>query len=264
LQKQPLIIGHRGSSALAPENTMAAFARAMADGADGIEFDVRLASDGVPVVIHDASLRRVGLREDKVSLLTSTQLAECDVGSWFNQRFPARAQPDYAVEHVPTLRQLFSSCEKSTGVLYLEMKPGKGEGPLLARAVSKSIQEHSFHGRVVVLSFDLAALRAIKDIDSDIRTGALFQPGLFRPGSFIRGKNMVGAALRLGAEEIALHRLLARPSTLAQASAAGLKVVLWTVDNPSWVEIGRQLGVHALITNNPHAMMLARNSSAVS
>lgn len=241
---------------------MAAFGRALADGADGIEFDVRLASDGVPVVIHDASLRRVGRREERVSLLTSAQLAACDVGSWFNHRFPALAQPSYATERVPTLDQLFSFFERSDGLLYLEMKSGKGEGSLLALEVSKSIQKYSFHGRVVVLSFDLAALQAVKDIDPDIHTGALFQPRLFRPGSLIRRTTMVRAALRHGADEIALQRLLARPSIVQQASAAGLKVVVWTVDNPAWVEMARQLGVRALITNNPRAMLLARNSTA--
>jgi glycerophosphoryl diester phosphodiesterase len=70
-ERMPLIIGHRGASALAPENTLAAFERAMRDGADGIEFDVRLARDAVPVVIHDAGLRRTGLREGEVESLTS-------------------------------------------------------------------------------------------------------------------------------------------------------------------------------------------------
>ena len=61
--KSPLIIGHRGASAVAPENTLASFARAFRDGADGIELDVRLARDGVPVVIHDATLSRTRLRK---------------------------------------------------------------------------------------------------------------------------------------------------------------------------------------------------------
>ncbi len=76
----PLIIGHRGASALAPENTLVAFERALADGADGVEFDVRLARDRVPVVIHDATLRRTLLRDETVAALTSSELQRWDAG----------------------------------------------------------------------------------------------------------------------------------------------------------------------------------------
>jgi len=256
--KQPLIIGHRGSSALAPENTMAAFRRALADGADGIEFDVRLARDGVPVVIHDATLQRVALRRDSVSMLNSADLAKCDVGSWFNRRFPALAQTGFAIEWVPTLDELFSFFTSAPALLYLEMKCSQADGPSLARQVAKRIQDYSFHDRVVVLSFDLPAVQAIKDIDPKIRTGALFQPRVLPPGSLILKGTMVPTALRYGADEIAPHRLLARPSILRQASAAGLKTVVWTVDNPAWLRTARQLGVHAVITNKPHLMLHAR------
>jgi len=75
-----LIIGHRGNSAEAPENTIAAFARALNDGADGIEFDVRLARDRTPVVIHDATLKRTGGLPAAVSALSSAELTRLDVG----------------------------------------------------------------------------------------------------------------------------------------------------------------------------------------
>ena len=243
---------------------MAAFRRALADGADGIEFDVRLARDGVAVVIHDANLRRVALRKDSVSMLNSADLAACDVGSWFNQRFPALAQRGFAMERVPTLDQLFSLFKSSNGLLYLEMKCSAAEGPVLARAVAKAIQNYSFLDRVVVLSFDLPALQAVKNIDPQIRTGALFQPRIFSPGSLIVKSTMVPTALQYGADEIALHRLLARPTIIRQASAAGLKTVVWTVDNPAWLQTARQLGVHAVITNSPHLMLQERTALAKS
>jgi len=85
----PLIIAHRGASAVAPENTLAAFARGLEDDAHGFELDVRLARDGVPVVIHDAKLQRTGSRADRVSQMTSAQLGEVDSGSWFNRARPA-------------------------------------------------------------------------------------------------------------------------------------------------------------------------------
>ncbi|HEX6626268.1 MAG TPA: glycerophosphodiester phosphodiesterase family protein, partial [Pyrinomonadaceae bacterium] len=99
----PLIIGHRGASALAPENTLVAFERALDDGADGVEFDVRLARDRVPVVIHDATLRRTLLRDETVAALTSSELRRWDAGTWFTLRFPERARDDYHLARVPTL-----------------------------------------------------------------------------------------------------------------------------------------------------------------
>src|SRR5438270_9075286 len=103
----PLIIAHRGASAEAPENTLAAFQMALDAGADGVEFDVQLAKDGVPVVIHDANLRRTANRRDTIKYLTSTELASIDVGSWFNRKYPRRTKPAYANEHIPTLDQVF-------------------------------------------------------------------------------------------------------------------------------------------------------------
>src|SRR4051812_25832757 len=95
----PLIIGHRGASAVAPENTMAAFREAIAVGAHGIEFDVRLASDGMPVVIHDSALRRTGGLNQRVADFSRAELSQIDVGSWFPPRF--------ANEAVPSLGELF-------------------------------------------------------------------------------------------------------------------------------------------------------------
>ena len=86
----PRIIAHRGSSAHAPENTLAAFELAVAGGAEGIEFDVRLTRDGEAVVIHDADLKRTALSEGIVSGMTAAELAEIDVGTWFNRKHPAK------------------------------------------------------------------------------------------------------------------------------------------------------------------------------
>ena len=102
----PLILGHRGASALAPENTLAAFSRAISDGADGIEFDVRLSHDGVPVVIHDASLKRTGLIDRQVGELTAADLCEIDVGSWFVGRAQNLNQ-SFSGEKLPTLASVF-------------------------------------------------------------------------------------------------------------------------------------------------------------
>src|SRR5207253_1739431 len=122
----PLILGHRGASAVAPENTLAAFSRAISDGADGIEFDVRLSRDHVPVVIHDATLNRTGLIDRLVCELTAKELGEVDVGHWFAARGQTGAQ-SFAGEKLPTLAQIFEIFSTKTGVLYVEMKCSAGE-----------------------------------------------------------------------------------------------------------------------------------------
>ncbi len=84
----PETIAHRGASSNAPENTRVAFQKAIDDGAEGLEFDVRLTKDGVPVVFHDASLRRIAQINYKISELTIAELRRIDIGSWFNARNP--------------------------------------------------------------------------------------------------------------------------------------------------------------------------------
>src|SRR6266550_5167468 len=119
---RPLVIGHRGSSAVAPENTIAAFVRAISDGADGFEFDVRLALDNEPVVIHDSSLQRTARIPGVVAQLTSKELQKIDVGSWFNHQRPDDAKKEYETETVPTLDRVFDLVKDTTQILYLEMK----------------------------------------------------------------------------------------------------------------------------------------------
>ena len=118
---RPLIVAHRGTSARAPENTLAAFQMAM-DGAEGIEFDVHLAKDGVPVVIHDNDLRRTGLRAERVADLTSVELAKIDVGSWFNVKHPDLADPEFSGQTVPTLIDVLDLLKDFPGLIYIELK----------------------------------------------------------------------------------------------------------------------------------------------
>ena len=133
----PLIIGHRGASAVTPENTLAAFARAMADGADGIEFDVRLARDGVPVVIHDATLDRTGLTIGRIAELSSEELQRADVGSWFGRRLKSPSV-DFAGERLPSLSQVFDFFGSNAGLLYLEMKTEVADDPRFATEVVRA------------------------------------------------------------------------------------------------------------------------------
>src|ERR1041385_5287703 len=104
----PLIIAHRGASAVAPENTMVAFRAAIAAGADGIEFDVRLTRDGIPVIIHDSTLRRTAGVAARVADLDWTELQRVDVGSWFT-----RSGNSFPNETIPSLEELLTLFESN-------------------------------------------------------------------------------------------------------------------------------------------------------
>ncbi len=252
----PLIIGHRGASAAAPENTLAAFRHALDDGADGLEFDVRLARDGVPVCIHDATLKRTGLLDAKIATLSSTELAHIDVGTWFNRRHPARARADYSLECVPTLEQVLRATGSRAERLYVEMKcDNDGEARALASAVAAQVRAHKLFERVVVESFALDAVKELKRLAPEIRAAALFELTISRP--LPSAQTLVAQALACGASEMALHRLLVRPRIIEAARRAGLDVLVWTVDHPAWIQRARRAGLCAVITNKPAQMRAA-------
>lgn len=240
---RPLIIGHRGASAVAPENTMAAFREAIAVGADGVEFDVRLTRDGVPVVIHDRDLRRTGGLSQRVADLTWAELARVEVGSWLSESF--------ANETVPSLAELFTLFQSNNSTLYLEMKcDSPAEYAPLAEACCRLIAEHGLKKRVLIECFQLPALRVISDIDPDMKTVALFEPSILNP-SVLSDQSIINKATDVGAVALALHHRLARKSLIEKARNSGLHIAVWTVDDPAWLERARTLGIDALITNHP-------------
>jgi len=247
---KPLIIGHRGASAVAPENTMAAFRKAIAVGADGIEFDVRLTRDGVPVVIHDSTLRRTGGLPQRIADLTWSEVAKVDVGSWFSGSF--------ANETVPSLAELFTLFESNNATLYLEMKcDSSAEYAPLAEACCELIAQRGLKQRVVVECFQLPALRIVREIDPEIKTVALFEPSISNP-SVLSDQSIINKATDVGAVALALHHRLARHTLIKKAKGAGMHVAVWTVDDPVWIERARMLNIDALITNDP-AKLIPRN-----
>lgn len=248
----PLIIGHRGASAVAPENTLAAFERALIDGADGLEFDVRLARDRAPVVIHDDTLRRTALREGSIAALSSSELNQVDVGTWFNLRFPAAAQPAYTHERIITLARLFELMQERDALLYVEMKCTEADASALAAEVARLVREYDLVNRVVVESFALDAIAEIKRCAPEIRTAALFEPKLSRP--LPSARKIIAQAIHHGADEIALHRSLATRRVVEAARQRDLRTVVWTVDSPAWIKRARDFGIQAIITNRPAEM----------
>jgi glycerophosphoryl diester phosphodiesterase len=255
VDKFPLIIGHRGASAVAPENTMGAFRKAIEVGADGIEFDVRLSRDGVPVVIHDETLQRTGLRSDYVSCLSAEELQQVNVGKWFGNR---RNSTEYLNETVPTLRQLLDYSSSVNAVLYLELKCRREEASQVASITCDFLANYQIAEQVIIECFDLPVIQEVKRLAPHLKTAALFQPRISRPHLWSSSRSLIDEAHAVGADEIALHHKLADDRTIESARSAGMKVVVWTVDNPAWVARAKKLGIDALITNDPGTMIQHR------
>ncbi len=256
MTNSPLIIGHRGASAYAPENTLAAFQMALDVGADGVEFDVQLAKDGVPVVIHDDNLNRTGLRDERIADLVSGQLAKIDVGSWFNAKYPKQANAEFTRETVPTLTRVLKLLKNSTGPIYIELKCDDATYKPLAAAVCDVIRDSPMLPRMIVKSFKLAAIPEVRHNLPEVQTAALFEPSIMT--ILRRRKYIIAMAREFGAHQISLHYSLATRKLTALAAEAQIPVTIWTADDPKWIERCRKRNIHSLITNDPQNLIAAR------
>lgn len=241
----PLILAHRGASAYAPENTLAAFRLARELGADGIELDVQLTRDQVPVVIHDESVNRTTNGQGVVTEMTIGEIARLDAGSWKGDSF--RAEP------VPTLAQVFDALSdwlKPTGrarpcLINVELKTERIRTEGLEREVLNVIARYGVEDRVLLSSFNPLSLYRARKINPRLMRGLLYDNSLpiyFRNAWF-----------RFLASPQAMHpeypMIDARYMEWAQSHR--LKVNTWTVDDPTEAVRLSQLGVNALITNVP-------------
>jgi len=189
----------------------------------------------------------------RVADLSAAELQQLNVGSWFSRSRRVRTD-QLAVETIPTLQQLFDLFADNSALLYLEMKCDPNERLQLAAECCRLVAECSLHERVIVECFDLKALETVKAIDPGIRTAALFEPTLSTPHSLLAGQRLIDRAKSIAADEIALHFRLAGDRVVEKAKRAGFQVVVWTVDDPGWVQRAHRLGIDALITNDPALM----------
>ncbi|MBC7899912.1 MAG: hypothetical protein H7070_07640 [Saprospiraceae bacterium] len=253
---KPLIIAHRGASLLAPENTLAAFGRAIDDGAEGIEFDVRLAKDAVAVVFHDATLQRTARREGRVSDFDSDELREFDIGSWFSEVSGKSADPAFAKERVVSLENTLAFLKDFKGLIYIELKCRDSEVAQLTKAVCRAVENSNLLGRIIVKSFKLAVIPRVRMLCPAVRTAALFAPKIMT--ILRKEKHLVKIADEFGADEISIHFSLATQKLMKKAAQRNLPVTIWTADNPRWVRRGMKLGLNAIITNNPAPLLAKR------
>ena len=233
-----LNIAHRGASAVAPQNTLAAFRRAAELGADGVELDVHLSADLVPVVIHDSTVDRTTDGTGRVADLPLAALKELDAGSWFD--------PTFAGERIPTLEEVFEEIGKSL-LINVELKPEPGRGRGLEAAVVRLVARHGLTDRVLLSSFDPFALRRTRRLSPHIPVGFLYETA---PLSRL-ARLLAWAMPDLQPQAIHPHWRLIRPSTVRRAHARGRRVIAWTVDEPEEMRRLIAMEVDGIITNHP-------------
>jgi len=233
----PAIEAHRGDSANAPENTLAAFRRAVELEVPWIELDVHPAQDGALMVIHDDTVDRTTNGSGAVCDMTVGELRGLDAGSWF-------AAP-FAGEGIPQLVQVLEMVAPTGTLLNVEIKsfPSELDVP---RALVDLLHQFGRERRYVVSSFDLAALLEVRVIAPEIALALIGQ-----------GPDILVHAQRHRLAWIHAHHGTLDESLVAQAHASGIGVNVWTVDDPALLASWRSTGVDKLCTNRPATMLAA-------
>lgn len=243
---RPLVFGHRGGSRLAPENTVAAFDRAVAEGVDGLELDVRLSRDGEVVVCHDARVDRISDVAGAIADLTAADLARIDAGYRFTAADGTHPFRGVGIG-VPTLRQVlgrYPACP-----VIVEMKD---DSPAMAEAAVGVVREAGALGRVCLGSFSSGVLRRTRRLapgtassgSRDEVLRAIFWSRLGWLSPFRRYD-----ALQVPEGRGGLH--VVTPRFVRAAHCAGVPVQVWIVDGADDIRRLLDWGVDAVITDRP-------------
>jgi len=232
----PLVIGHRGASADAPENTLAAFRRCWADGVHWVETDVQPTRDLVPVLFHDDELDRTTDGAGRLRDTDIVQLSARDAGGWF--------APEFAGERVPTLHEMLAQLPPE-GRVILEIKGAHTPAELITELAV--VRSTGTSGQVWPISFEVEVLRELH---------TAIPSGWFGVNREEPDDDPVAICRELSAASYHPdHRIvLDRPDLVADLHAAGISVVVWTADDPSaWAAL-TSIGVDGIITNRPGAL----------
>jgi len=233
-------MAHRGFSGIAPENTLAAFERAIQIGSDFIELDVRFSRDGKLVVFHDDTLERTTNGRGRVAALSLQELKKLDAGSWFGLSF--------FDEKIPTLSEVLQLA-RGRILVNIELKKGDhGAYTLidLAEQALKEVQQSGMDAQVLFSSFDLAAVRYLSQKEPSIPVALITRNPWSSP------TDLWGAT--------PFPFLNPRKSTLTEtnltkAHQQGVRIIVWTVDAEEEMEKFVTMGVDGLITNYPDRLL---------
>lgn len=232
-------IAHRGASGHAPENTMAAFRRAVELGARFIETDLQITRDAQVIAIHDFTLDRTTNGKGQVHLLTLEQIRALDAGAWFGD-----GAKSFSKERVPTLKEILNFAQEHDVIFYLEIKSGSAWG--IEHAVVAALRDQKASARVVILSFDPLALESIHRLDSTMMTGFLCE----HPSN-----DLVERTVRAGARQLVARGDLITPAVVEKARHAGLQVVAWTINEREQMQRLIAAAVDGIITDYPDRLL---------
>ncbi|MCC6547938.1 glycerophosphodiester phosphodiesterase [Candidatus Sumerlaeota bacterium] len=242
--RRPEIIAHRGASAVAPENTIAAYRLAWEMGADGAETDVHLTKDGKVVALHDKTTKRTAGLDRAIKDLTWDEVRALDAGSW--------KSPKYAGEKIPSLAEVLETLPPGKK-LYLEIKSTKEIVPFLKTIVEESGKRK----QVVLIAFDKKTLLAAKAALPGVHTKWLIDSPRDAKGK--RGLAIDPAfaaqAKAAGFDGLNVSHLGVTPELVKAANDAGQELHVWTVDNPQRARLLVEMGVVGITTNAPDVML---------
>ncbi len=232
---RPCIFAHRGASAYAPENTLAAFELALEHGAPALELDVKLSADGHVVVIHDPTVDRTTNGRGKVARLTLAELRTLDAGSFFSEK--------YRGEKIPTLEEVFELVGKRA-LINIELTNYTTPRDSLVEEVCRLVREHRMEEYVLFSSFLPGNLRQAALLLPEVPRGLLVLPswkGIWARFAFFFGDYQ------------ALHPYLSdvTPHQIASVHRIGRRVHVWTVNEPALMRRLLKWGVDGIFTDDP-------------
>ncbi|SFJ05644.1 glycerophosphodiester phosphodiesterase [Thermoflavimicrobium dichotomicum] len=227
-------VAHRGFSAKAPENTLAAFEWAIKAKADGIELDVHLTLDGEVVVIHDETLERTTNGKGWIKDLTLTELKQVSSGKWFADEFQA--------ERIPVLSEVLELISGSDLWLNIELKNHIVMYPGLEEAVIREVERFGMENRVVLSSFNHYSLVHIQRYRPKLSLGALYDGHLYQPWLYAKA---------LGVSAIHPFYTAATEEVVTHCHQHGILVRPYTVDQIEEMKRLMEIKVDAIITNVP-------------
>jgi len=240
VKSEILKVAHRGASGEAPENTIASFQRAIAQGADVIETDAQLSKDKEIILLHDETVERTTDGRGKVSQLTLKEIKSLDAGSWFGKEFSG--------EKIPTLTEALEVIRGRTK-LNIEFK---GKNLLLVPKVINLLKEEGFIKEAILSSFNYSFLEEAKRFDPRITTGLLFATPAQRGKSFPYWK---------GTDLILPRYNMVTKNLVEKIHSKDLKVIAWTVDEPEKIKRLIDLGVDGIASNYPGLLTKALTKS---
>jgi glycerophosphoryl diester phosphodiesterase len=239
---KPLVLGHRGAAAEAPANTVASFRKAIALGAAGVELDVHLTLDRQVVVIHDDTVTAVTGVAGKVRQMTLAEIQALDAGSHFG--------PEFAGERIPTLAQALEAVGPEA-IVNIELK-GLGVAPDgLEAEVLRIVQAHGMVGRVIASSFNPLRLIRLRQVAPHIPRGMLHGRGT---PTFVRDLWFLPL---VQPDALNPDHSLVDEHYMKRARRWGVRVNVWTVDDPAEARRLQALGVDSIITNDPRRILEA-------